>query len=226
MSVTRLVSHENPEARATPLLLLAALRDIDPTTELVYFGERDWRVGAVRNGEARDFRAKKGDQMLDALDRARAIGHKPSPKSFMLAHLLKQGFAQVAQYEDHGDPSGVVTCKTGDHDSDYETTILEDFRQRDWWYRKDQGEAKLLEAAALSAGDPQQIEANAKMTDYLHTDGRDHYARTMRGRIQSGVGGVTGSKIHLPPQRKIITGEEVLDDIRQIMAELGGEVPL
>lgn len=221
MSVTRLVDHPKVEGRDTPLLLLAELREIDPLIELVYFGARDWRLGAVRGGQARDFRAEKGDHLFDQLERARAAGHKPSAKSFMLAHLLKQGFAQIAQYRDNGDPSGVVTCvvdMSGQHD--YETTILHDFRERDFWWRKDQGEENVMRAAREASGVVQQEENNAKMRDYLATEGRDHYHRVMRGRIQSGFGGATNGKLVLPERPNLITGEALLAEMESLMAEL------
>ncbi len=225
MSVPRLVSHENPEGRATPLLLLAELREIDPTAELVYFGARDWRVGAVRlSGEARDFRAKKGDQMLDQLERARAEGLHPSPKSFMLGLLLRQGFAQIAQYYDHGDPAGVVTDSDG-----HETTILADFRMRDWNHRKDQGAEVVAHNAAESGGRTRRAEASRRLRDYLHNDGRDHYNREVRNRVQMGHGGMTGGsgKLLTPgrfnPNGPIIAGpEQVMAGIAEIMAVLGG----
>lgn len=205
-------------------MLLAALRDIDPTVELVYFGARDWRLGAVRvHGEARDFRAKKGDLIIDQLERARAEGMHPSPKSFMLAHLLKQGFAQIAQYIDQGDPSGVVLC------DGHPTTILEDFRVRDWNFRRDQGEEVVMHNAAESGGRSRREAADARMRDYLHNDGRDHYNREVRGRVQMGVGGMTGGagKIITPgqfnPNGPLITRtEDVMQEIASIMSELGG----
>lgn len=223
MPVARLVDHQNPESRETPLLLLAALRDIDPSIELVYFGARDWRLGAVRSGEARDYRAEQGDKLLDHLERARAAGHSPSPKNFMLAYLLKQGFAQIAQYRDHGDPAGLVHCVVDASGSyDYETTILHDFRERDFNWRRDQGEAVVMAAAEEASGLSQRREADAKMRDYLATDARDHYARHMRGRIMSGAAGVTGGsgKLLLPDTPKLITGEEVMASIEDIMREL------
>lgn len=221
MSVPRLVVHENPEGRATPILLLADLRGIDPTAELVYFGARDWRLGAVRaEGPARDARAKRGARMLVELENARGLGHKVSPKSFLLGHLLKQGFAQIAQYFDCGDVSGTVKDAWG-----AETTIVHDFRERDAHWRRDQGEAVVRAAAAEASTDKKADQG--KVSHYLATEGRAHYRREVRGRLQFGYGGMTGGTgqklvrgIHHKP---IITGRAVMEDIESIMAELAAD---
>lgn len=218
MSVARLVAHENPEGRATPILLLADLRSIDPTVELVYFGSRDWRLGAVRpDGPAREERAKRGERMLAELSNAKGMGYKVSPKSFMLGHLLKQGFAQIAQYFDFGDVSGTVKDAW-----DNETTIIHDFRERDAHWRRDQGESVVRQAAAeASTNKPADERA---LSHYLATEGRAHYRREVRGRFQFGYGGMTGGTgqklVRGVRHKPIITGREVMEDIESIMAEL------
>lgn len=222
MSVLRLVDHPiPPDGRETPLLLLADLRAIDPTVELVSFGGRDWRLGSVKSGQARDWRAFKADHMLDSLDRARAAGHHVSTKNYLLAHLLKQGFAQIAQYFDFGDPSGTVEDYEGNH-----TTILEDFRQRDFHYRQDQGEQVFRAAVARASDNANDAESRRKMADYMHADGRDHYNREVRGRVNFGYGGMSGGRGRLLVpgssfgRRKVITGEEAAQELLEIMAEL------
>lgn len=222
--IRRLVQHSSPDGRETPLLLLGALREIDPSVELCHFGGRDWRLGSVKEGKSRDWRAIKAAQMVDALDRAKSSGKKISPKNYLLAHLLKQGFAQIASYFDFGDPSGTVEDADGNL-----TTIVEDFRQRDAHYRRDQGE-QVVHAAAVAAGEgAKKQEQDQKFADYMHADGRDHYNREVRGRVQFGVGGMTGGRGRLlvpgaPDARKhIITPEEALHELATIMAELGGE---
>lgn len=223
MSVPRLVHHPiPPDGRETPLLLLAELREIDPTVELVSFGGRDWRLGSVKSGQSRDWRAAKADQMRDSLDRAKSVGHHISPKNYYLVNLLTQGFAQIAQYFDFGDPSGTVEDFEGNP-----TTILEDFRQRDFFYRKDQGEQVFRESIARHSDGANDVESRRKMADYMHADGRDHYNREVRGRTTFGYGGMSGGRGRLLVpgssfgKRNIITGEEAAHELLQIMAELG-----
>jgi hypothetical protein len=222
--IRRLVQHSSPDGRETPLLLLGALREIDPTVELAHFGGRDWRLGSVKSGQSLAWRAEKAAQMIDSLDRAKAAGHRINYKNYLLANLLRQGFAMIAQYFDFGDPSGTVQDSDGNH-----TTIVEDFRERDFHYRRDQGEAVVREATAEAGGRSRDRESDRKFADYMHADGRDHYNREMRGRVQFGVGGMTGGSGRLvgpgalSAHRPIITGEEAAHELMQIMAELGGE---
>lgn len=183
--LTRLVHHDNPESRATPLLLLAALRDIDATTELVYVGDGTWWLGTVRpNAERR----RSGELILQQ-EAQRAL---PNPRNVMLGHLALQGFARVQAYTCAGDPS----C---DHVTDaegYMCTIVEDFRERDAHWRQDQGRSVFQHRLTASTTDPQQHHAAAQFRDYLRTDGRAHYRREVRGRVQFGPGGMTGGAGH------------------------------
>jgi hypothetical protein len=174
VTVRRLVQHDNPEGRETPLLLLADLRAIDQTIELVYFGARDWRLGSVRPNDRRT----KGGAHILKMEEARDAVHR-NPKNIMLGKLLLQGFSQIAQYHDQGDPSGVVLDEDGQ-----ETTILADFSARQAAWLQDGGESVAYE-----------------MDQYLAQDGREHYRRIVRGRSMFGPAGQTGGDralIHTP----------------------------
>lgn len=181
----RLVTFDNAESRPTPLTLLAMLREIDRTAELVYVGERQWWLGAV---SANEERAKKGRLILDqmyALDRV----HHERPtiaRNIMLGKLLQQGFARIEAYHDHGDPAGRVTVGEGTEDA-YDTTIVEDFRQRDFHWRKDQG-ASMMDPLLheLATGEQKRAESERRVHDYMVNDGRDHYHRIIRNRVSVG----------------------------------------
>lgn len=181
--VPRLVRHENPEGRQTPLLLLASLRELDPEIELVYFGSNDWRLGAIR---PTDIRYQNGQQILK---QQHYLGVAANPKSVMLGHLLCQGFALVAAYRDFGDPNGEVL----DTQLNERCTILANFRRRHQ-NATDQREAVFADALAESGGASRKAQAARDFKDVLHNDVRGHCAREMRGHTTFGYGGQTGGR--------------------------------
>lgn len=189
----RLVTHTNPEARPTPLILLAALRDIDPTAELVYAGERIWWLGSVRPNEVR---ARKGqfilDQMLSLDDH---LHERPTiARNIMLGRLAIQGFALIEAY--HGnDPSGAVVVAPGTQ-YEYTCNMVEDFRERDFHWRRDQGEAEAQRKLDIALGKEIEAAAQDQFNQYLAADGRDHYRREVRNRVTIGYGGTTGGGGH------------------------------
>jgi hypothetical protein len=182
--MNRLVTHQNPEARPTPLLLLGELRDIDPTVELVYAGERRWWLGAVSDNSERRERAERMMKQIEALER-----WQQSARTVMLCKLNLQGFALIETYIGN-DPSGVVTVNPGP--DEYQTTILEDFRWRDANWRRDQGSEHVKARMLDTMGEAQRVESEAKMKEYLANDGRDQYRRIVQGRTSFGFGGMTG----------------------------------
>lgn len=183
----RLVRFDNAEGRQTPILLLADLRAIDPTVELVYVGAGEWWLGSVRANEER---ASKGRLILEQMDKLeQAVQHHPAIiRNRYLGSLLTQGFARIAAYVGP-DPFGVLTVKDA---APYETQMVEDFRQRDFFYRRDQGKEQLEAVRADLRGDAQKAEDDANFRQYLLNDGRDHWHRQMRDRKTFGRGGMTG----------------------------------
>jgi hypothetical protein len=180
MSIARLVRFESPGAVDTPLLLLAELREIDPTVELMYAGDGRWWLGAVSDNHERRRRAEIMIAQITALEKQRQAA-----RTLMLAHLNLQGFALIETY--HGrDPRGTMLVNPGP--DEYRCTIVEDFRERDAAWRKDQGKAKFTERLLASMKEPERLEGEARMKEYLATDGRDHYRREMRNRITVGGG--------------------------------------
>jgi hypothetical protein len=189
----RLITHQNPEGKETPLLLLAALREIDPTVELAYAGTNIWWLGAVMDNAERRKRAENMMKQLRDLER-----EYQSPRTMMLCALNLQGFALIEAY--HGpEVSGTVVVNPGPNE--YHTTILEDFRWRDAEWRRDQGKSHVEQRMLETLGEPQRIEREAQAREYLANDGRDQYRRIVKGRVQFGHGGMTGGSnalIHLP----------------------------
>lgn len=214
MHTERLVHVEAIEGREPPLLLLTDLRMIDPTIELVYFGEyvdlrnetpvQDsdgrmvmraedqsaprrqgrWRLGSVRPNQER---AKRGEAILK-FEETRDP-HRRNMRNVLLGRLLLQGFSQIEEYIGP-DPLGEMLVSPGP--DEYRTTILEDFRQRDAAWRRDQGDKIVEQRLIAGSAEERQRQNELLLKDYLANDGREHYRRVVRGRIMSGVGGVTG----------------------------------
>lgn len=171
-----------------PAALIEALRRIDPNVELFYVGEDMWWLGAVSRNSVR---AERGQRILE-FESQRAV---PNPRNVFLGLLAQEGFARIEAY--HGtDPSGTVVVNPG-ADNEYRTTILEDFRERDFNWRKDQGKAKVQERMEESLGEPERREAAALTEQYLATDGRAHFRREMKNRKVFGYAGETGGGGHI-----------------------------
>lgn len=186
------------EDKAAPPALLAQLRAIDPTVELVHFGGGDWRLGAVM---LTDERVASGEAILGQL--LKQPVRDRNIKTVLLGMLSIQGFAQIEKYfASTGDISGTVYVEGGlDGKEGYLCTVLEDFRERDHAWRNDQGAAKFAERLYLTSNEPARVENEKQRQEWLRTDGRDHYNREVRNRKTFGYGGgETGGtgKIILP----------------------------
>lgn len=181
MNGLRRVPVSPAEGREAPPTLLAELREIDPTVELIHFGGGDWRLGSIRKT---DTRSSAGEEIL-AMEAARSPSN---PKNVLLGKLLKEGFAQIAQYKCKGDPS-FSPCYDGDG---WECSIVEDLRERDFNWRRDGGAAKFAERLAHTNGSARDAAQAGVMHEYIINDGRDHYRREMRNRVTFGAAGMTG----------------------------------
>jgi hypothetical protein len=182
MTVRRLVHYEHPGAIETPLLLLASLREIDPTVELVHAGEARWWLGAVSDNAERRQRAEAILMQIEMLD----VAHR-APRTVMLAKLGLQGFSLIDTYLG-ADPAGTVRVEAGEHS--YDCSMVEDFRERDANWRRDQGRRVFLTKLDRSMKGPERREAEAKAREYLYTDGREQYRLHMRNRVTAGYGGI------------------------------------
>lgn len=205
MTVRRLVHYEHPGAIDTPLLLLAELRTIDPQAELVHAGERRWWLGVVADNAEKRLRAEMMMRQLDLVERE--IGHPPSPRTVMLCKLNLQGFSLIDTYLGN-DPAGTVYVEDGEHS--YECSMVEDFRERTAHWERDRGSAVVKEKLLRTMKEPERLEAEAKMKEYLYTDGRDQYRREFRNRAVFGAKGarehaLSSSSLILPSDSLILT---------------------
>lgn len=185
MTVARLVHYEHPGAIDTPLLLLADLREIDPLVELVHAGDQRWWLGAVSDNAERRARAELMMKQLEALERAQQFS-----RTVMLCKLQLQGFALIETYIGP-DPTSTMRVEDGEHS--YFCSIVEDFRERDAHWRRDQGSEAVKRRLLTTMREPERLEAEAKMKEYLYNDGRDHWRKHMRNRVQVGYEGTITS---------------------------------
>jgi len=169
------------EGRAAPALLVAALKGIDASAELIHVGGGHWWLGVVSPS---DMREQQGEVIL-AHERER--GHESNPRNVMLGELLREGYARVNGYTTDGDPADDVT----DYDG-HLVKILEDFRERDYWYNHDGGKAKMLERLRISAGEGDENATRALSLDYAINEGRSHFRREVKDRKVFGFGGMSG----------------------------------
>ncbi len=172
------------EGRVAPALLVASLKAIDAKAELINVGGGHWWLGVV---EPSDVREQQGEVIL-RFERER--GHEANPRNVMLGELLREGFARINGYTTDGDPADEVTEYDG-----HQVKILEDFRERDYWFNFDGGKAKMLERLKESASEGDEEATRALSLDYTINEGRSHFRREMRDRKSFGFGGMTGGRI-------------------------------
>lgn len=164
-------------ARDTPEPLLRALREIDPAVELVCVGENRWWLGSVSDNEYR----RDIGRFIKKVEQGR---DHPNPWNLILADLTLQGFAKIEEYQPiAGDPAG--PCK----DSQGHTcTIVEDFRERDFAWRKDQGKAAFWDKF-VGQEERARAEQVRIMRDKMLTDGRAEWRRVRRSSVTVGYTG-------------------------------------
>jgi hypothetical protein len=144
-----------PRVRDADPALLAGLREVDPTTELIYLGEKRWSLMRLR--PLNDERIRGAERLLKA-----TLGHSLKPNTdderrwYMRLrqtrmHLL--GYTVVSNWEFDGDPDG---------------RVLQDYRYRAWRLRHDQPyddhEAEREKAAAKDHENLYDPDLAAKMS--------------------------------------------------------------
>lgn len=146
-----------PVERTAPAWLLAQLRRVDPTVDLVYVGEGKWWLGAVTTPTR--FRYRTGMRLL----RRALRSARPLAAIARQGLLVCQGFTLITEYQ--GDPSGAW---------------VDDFARRDfeWRYHSDRDQYLVDERAEL--GRLAGIRARAEQL--LGLAGRALH-RMSRGRI-------------------------------------------
>lgn len=146
-----------PALRTAPEHVVRGLREIDPTTELVYFGRGRWILGSVRPDVAVAAQAERilGRAYKLAAFAAENPRFKVNPSNIRrllgridFAYLALQGFRSIAEYRVQGAP---------------DSAIVEDFRRADWMFKHTTDEElwQMLEAPKEKA----RAEARADLAD-------------------------------------------------------------
>lgn len=159
--------------RDTPPELLRQLREIDPAIELIAIDERTWWLGSVSQNK---YRRQAGERILENESRRMA----PNPRNVILGKLSLQGFARIQVYTCEGNPQD-SPCIDGD--GNLVPSIVEDFRERNANWEKDQGKAVFEERTRFSNGAVQSEYAAALLRDKLLTDGRAAFRKANRGSV-------------------------------------------
>lgn len=193
----RLVQFDNPEARETPLLLLADLRAFDDLIELVYVGDQLWWVGRVTPSDELRDGGYRIEREMNALvnDEPRMMDRPSIRRNFMLARLLQQGFSRILQVRAPGDVSGAVLVEwitDGGRVAEYETTLVAEIRERYFHFNKDGGTEFIAERLMLTDPKHRKAMSDAAYYNFLKNEGLALYRREFRNRVQFGPGGTTG----------------------------------
>lgn len=120
---------EYPQLRICPAYVLAGLRAIEPTADLLYFGRGRWLLGYLK----RDARLiAEGEKILKSALWLEAISRNNPRFTINPAHqrrvagrvelalLAVQGWRFIGEYQRRGSP---------------DWSIVEDFRRADWMFR-------------------------------------------------------------------------------------------
>lgn len=100
-------------ARKAPAHLVAGLRRVDPTLDLVHVGEGKWLVLSYK---PRIHRIRTGHGLL----RTTAASDHPDPGVYRQGHAMVQGYTLLATYVIEGEP---------------DWRIVEEVRAADWLFR-------------------------------------------------------------------------------------------
>lgn len=118
-----------PVSRESPPHVVAGLREVDPTAELLYFRNGRWFMGTVRPQRDLILRATRivaralgviARHVAQSKTGGRVTVDRRSRDRLELFLLAMQGFRPIAEYVLHGEP---------------DSAIVNDFRYRDWRYR-------------------------------------------------------------------------------------------
>lgn len=166
-----------PSSRRAPEPLLALLREVDPTAELLYmgFGPRStpegdelfgprWCLGSFDPG-------RPGRHQANRILKGQWQRGMPTGERARFARAVLQGFAPIDVYVQR----------------DPDSTIVEDFREADWRYRTDpEGNFAIVEDAV--EGGPRLRRKLALVRDAVDSKALDSH-RHHQGRIVSSGSG-------------------------------------
>lgn len=158
-----------PAVYEPPANVLAALREVDPTVDLVYLGLGVWVLGSVKPNA---HRARVG-QRLFAGELRRPL-EAQSMGRFRWARLILQGFRPIDLLDYSDIPSG---------------RVVRDFRYADYRYRHD-ADAAFEENLVGSDDETGLRERIAVLMDLNNSEGRDIWRHAFGGRrnfVQPGV---------------------------------------
>lgn len=116
----RYASDVIPAERRAPPRVLAALRRVDPTADLLYLGEGEWWLGSMKPNQHRR-------RIGENIKRIELAKPHPSWAQLRYAEAAMLGFTFIATV--YGEPNGQT---------------VDQFRESDWVYRHDR--ARLEEA--------------------------------------------------------------------------------
>ena len=177
-------SLQYPSERTCPPALLAELRRIEPTAELLYVGEGRWLLGTVRfrwDNYAKAARALAKIERDNATNLTAIVAHAEVGRdkatlraaayrqSRNMAYLraVMQGFRPIADYTIQGEP---------------DSRIVHDFARRDWLFRvaPDASDQEKLDEADGTAAARRKLEV---LRDTL-TLAKAGFRRAVRGLTQ------------------------------------------
>jgi hypothetical protein len=159
-----------PHLRLAPPHVLAGLREVDPTADLVYLGWRRWMLVSVRQDLMDSWYKQRNGQFstlrrhaLGMLVNARRLlelwetnpKYRANPGAYRrlinrhdMALLAYQGARPITDYTVQGEPTAA---------------IVDDFKRRDWLYRNTTDDELLAQVNAPK--EQQQAEARAQFSD-------------------------------------------------------------
>lgn len=165
-------------AETAPAEVLEALRQIDPTADLVHVHGRTWLLGTRRPNPGAQARIQKQLRLLEP----HRLTDPTSGLEFQLLQFYAGGFNPISMYElgtEGRDEAGQVA----QIDFSY---IVEDFRIRDfnWRVRPKEAEAEFLDAISLDAGNRRRAALMAEFADQEAGSLFRHVMRRARSFLQ------------------------------------------
>jgi hypothetical protein len=167
------LSVPTPLGRTAPADLLARLREIEPTTTLVYVGDGTWWLGRVRpSDDPRHAKLhRQGVAMLDGMAQLDGLrGGKGRAQRMVVNALCKlAGFEWEREFRIQGEPTGdVVAWWRAQH-----------------WLETHQAEATYLAALKTSSGEDRRAEGQARVRDYVQSEAPGIHRHAFRRPLYS-----------------------------------------
>jgi len=152
---------ETPTPRGAPWDVVRQLREVDPTTTLVYIGLGHWLLGSVQpNG----FRRQLADRLI--ANQWRLPAEKRRPGVILWGRLLRSGFRAIALYSEEQINNGYA---------------LLDFRRREWNWRN-RPEQAFEETLRRVSDEPDLTKRVMTILDAVHSEWRSVYRWAFRGQ--------------------------------------------